>query len=108
MAPSVRSGLWERTDITGWPDNTSSSSMLAWQWADDDGQVVVVVNLGDGPADGMVQLKVDHDDAAEMVDLLTGARYPYLGAAVAAQGLYVRLGAWGAQVLSTRATADPS
>ena len=108
MAPSVRSGLWERTDITGWPDNTSSASMIAWQWADDDGHVVVVVNLGENRADGMVRLKVDHDDHAEMVDLLTGVRYPYLGAAVAAQGLYVRLDGWGAQVLSTRVHSHAS
>ena len=108
MAPSVRSGRWERTEVTGWPDNGSSASMVAWQWIDEAGHVVVVVNLGEGRADGMVQLKVDGDEHDELVDLLTGSRYPYRGAAVAAQGLYVRLDAWGAQVLSTRPSGSTS
>ena len=91
--------------MTGWPDNATSESLLAWQWVDDDGHVVIVVNLSASRADGMVQLTVDDDERGEVVDLLTGERYPYLGAAGAAQGLYVRLDAWGAQVLSTRPLA---
>jgi hypothetical protein len=103
LAPSVRSGRWERIEVTGWPDNTSCGSLLAWSWADSAGVVLVVVNLAGSRADGMAHLDgIGHDGPATFVDLLSGEAYALDAAAVAREGLYVGLDAWGAQVLSSR------
>jgi hypothetical protein len=103
VAPLVRRGTWRRSEVTGWPDNPSAEALLAWTWRDgDDGMALVVVNLSDGPADGVVH--VDHAPAAgrrwRLTDLLDGTTYERDGDDLARNGLYVARPGWGAHVLS--------
>ena len=98
-----RRGTWHRCEVTGWPDNPSAEALLAWTWRDrDDGMTLVVVNLSDGPADGVVH--VDHAPAAgrrwRLTDLLDGTTYEREGDDLARNGLYVARPGWGAHVLS--------
>ncbi|MBI1375982.1 MAG: alpha-amylase [Frankiales bacterium] len=102
VAAAVRNGAWSLCEVTGWPDNGSAAALVAWQWSDSVGHTLVVVNLHGEPADGMAHLDVAAGTHGLHVDLLTGARYPFLGDAVAAQGLYIGLPGWGAQILSAR------
>jgi hypothetical protein len=63
---------------------------------------LVVVNLSDGAADGVVH--VDHAPAAgrrwRLTDLLDGTTYERDGDDLARNGLYVARPGWGAHVLS--------
>ena len=101
FAPSVRVGDWRMCDVHGWPDNTSADRLAAWTWTDGSRLTLVVVNLGDEPADGVVDVR--HLPAAgqvvELVDLLDAESYKREGDDLAYHGLYVGRPGWGAHVL---------
>jgi uncharacterized protein YndB with AHSA1/START domain len=55
-------GIWAFI-AAGRRHRVEPDALLAWTWRDgDDGMTLVVVNLSDGPADGVVH--VDHASAA--------------------------------------------
>jgi hypothetical protein len=108
IAAGVRRGEWSLCEVTGWPDNPSFEALVAWQWADETGHTLVVVNLHADRADGMAHLDVAPGTHGLHIDLLTGATYPFLGDAVAAQGLYVSLPGWGTQILSWQGARIPT
>ena len=88
----VRRGDFRLLDATGWPDNQSCRQLLAWEWTAADGaRHVVVVNLSDRPAQGL--LPVDRPERC--TDLLDGAVYEPLSP------LYVELGPWGCHLFVT-------
>jgi hypothetical protein len=58
---------------------------VAWSFRDH----LVIVNLSDAPAQGLVEIRV-----GPMIDLLTGARFERSG-----ERLYVALDAWGTHLL---------
>jgi hypothetical protein len=74
---------WRLLDVSGWPDNASTRNLVAWRGAEH----LVVVNLSDAPAQGVVPIEVD----GVLTDLLTDARYERSG-----ESLYVALDPWGA------------
>lgn len=81
--------------------NTSHDALVAWQWRDAEGIAVVVVNLGAATADGHIGLPgLPPRDAWTFDDQLTGAEYHWTGADLVAHGLYVRLEAGRAQLLT--------
>ena len=101
-AAEIRRGTWSRHAVTGWPDNPPESGLLAWSWADGDALTVVVVNLGEEPADGLVQ--VGWTPAAGrrwlLTDRLDGTTYERDGADLAHGALYVAREGWGAHILT--------
>ena len=100
----VRAGAWSPLEVAGWPDNDACRRMVAWQWTADEARHVVVVNLSDAPAAGRVLLgDLDHG-ALQLDDRLSGTTYARDGDAVAADGLFVELGAWGAHLLAMRSS----
>jgi hypothetical protein len=107
-APCVRAGAWARREVTGWPDNASAEALVAWSWTQGEAVSLVVVNLTDQPADGVVH--VGHTVAAgsrwTLDDLLDGARYVRSGDDLADGGLYVALAGWGAHVFTAAAMPD--
>ena len=86
--------------MTGWPDNPSAESLVAWTWTAADALHLVVVNLTGHDADGVVH--VDHAPAAGswwvLDDLLDGTSYQRSGDDLAHDGLYVALVPWAAHV----------
>ena len=88
----LRDGDWRMCDVSGWPDNDSCRHLVAWCWP----RELVVVNLGDAPAQARVHLP--WDDLAgrtwELVDRLSGARFERGGDELASEGLYVGLEPW--------------
>jgi hypothetical protein len=91
----LRQGDWRLLEVTGWPDNQSCSSLLAWCWA----QHLVIVNYSGEAADGLVQLGAEWAGQSwRLQDVLGGESYRRDGDELARRGLYVALPACGAHV----------
>ncbi len=103
----VRSGEWSPLTLEGWEDNRSYERLVAWQWADPVGRHVVVVNLCDQPADGLVRLAGTAGDEWSLTDLLDGQVYERSGDELESVGLYVRLPAWGQHVFRVLGAQRP-
>jgi hypothetical protein len=52
--PTFRNGHWELCDRSGWPGNNSFENLVAWSW-DGDTRWLIVVNLSDDTATGLVR-----------------------------------------------------
>jgi hypothetical protein len=99
--PAFYDGYWSLCDRTGWPDNTSFRSLVAWNWVHGDERYLIVVNLSDRRAQARIQ--VPWPDAVgsvwELVDLLSGTHYERGGDELLSAGLYVELGPWNYHLL---------
>jgi hypothetical protein len=92
VSGGLRRGTWQLAPIEGWPDNQSRERLLAWTWEQPGRRHVVVVNLSDARADGMVRLPwTDLDGPCTLVDLLSGAVFERDGDQIVNDGLYVAL-----------------
>jgi hypothetical protein len=99
-ASRVRRGAWRPVDTSGWTDNPSHEQLLAWTWTSTASRSIVVVNLSERPAQGLVHPRwLDLDASVMLVDELTGARFERSRQELADGGLYVDLPPWGAHVL---------
>ena len=89
-----REGEWTRAERAGWDENDTWAQLVGWGWRGAS-RKLVVVNLGDEPAEGHVSLPWDDllgatwllDDAAD------GQRYERRGEDLCA-GMYVSLPPW--------------
>ena len=99
----MRDGAWSLCWTTGWPDNESHRALVATAWDTGDRRALVVANLSDAVADGVVH--VPWEDVAgrslRLVDVLSGDVFERDGSDVAANGIYVRLANWQAHILVT-------
>jgi hypothetical protein len=95
-APLFHEGEWTLCNCTGWPDNPSFRNLLAWCWEQDEDRAIVVVNLGDAPAQGRVRLSWDdlQEGAWRLHDILTDTVYDRDGGEMSEHGLYVDLEPW--------------
>ena len=99
IGDGMRRGEWALVDIEGWPDNRSCEQLLAWTWTSPDVSHLVVVNLADTPANGLVRLPSVAGGPLVMVDGLSGEHFERDGEAIRRDGLYVALPAGGVHVL---------
>ena len=88
-------GEWRLLNVLPEGDG-SSNDLLAWRWVREGELRVVVVNLGGGTAQGLVQLLTElpgnpQDGAVLFEDQLDGHQYPWSRDALGQSGLYVRL-----------------
>jgi len=88
-------GNWRLLDVRPAGDE-SNSDLLAWRWVRADEIGLVVVNLGGGTAQGLVQLSSEvpgdpGDEAIVFEDQLDGQQYPWSRRALDQSGLYVKL-----------------
>ncbi len=94
----VRSGAWELLEVTGWPDNETCHSLVAWLWHDEERQHrhVVVVNLSGTAAQGRVRLPWSDlpGRTCRLTDLLHGVALDRDGDELADPGLFVALDPW--------------
>jgi hypothetical protein len=97
----MRRGDWSLAAVEGWPDNRSFERLAAWTWTGADDRHLVVVNLSDERADGMVRWPAVPAGPLTLVDLLDGETFERDGTAIAADGLYVALEGWAATILRT-------
>jgi hypothetical protein len=96
----LRDGDWRLCALTGWPDNDSCRSLVAWGWPHE----LIVVNLSDAPAQARVHLPWENlaGRSWTLTDRLTGARFDRWGDELASEGLYVALEPWEAYFLACR------
>ena len=94
--PVFRAGHWSLCDRTGWPDNSSFQSLVAWTWVHHDERYLIVVNLSDRSAQARVQMRWDDAAGAKwhLIDVLSDATYERDGDEMVSPGLYVELGPW--------------
>jgi hypothetical protein len=98
----LRNGRWRLCERTGWPDNASCQNLVAWCWRSAEERRLIVVNLSESRAQGLVLLSWDDlkGGAWRMTDLLTEAMYERSGDELCTRGLYVDLAPWGFHVLT--------
>jgi len=94
--PVFRTGAWQLAERSGWEGNESWRSLVAWGWRDGTPSKLVVVNLGDGRAEGHVSLPWDdlRGRRWRLADASDGAVYERSGDDLR-DGLYVGLAPWG-------------
>jgi hypothetical protein len=103
-AGHVRTGDWRLLEVTGWADNASCRSLLAWSWAGSDGvgPHLVVMNLSAASAQGRVTVPWPglRGRRVHLRDVLAGTGFDREGDELVGPGLYVGLDAWQYHVLS--------
>jgi Alpha amylase, catalytic domain len=101
-----RDGEWQSCERSGWPDNRSYLSLLAWCWRLGPIRHVIVVNLSDSRSQGKVRLP--WEDLAlrtwRLEDALSGATFDRNGDQMCGAGLYVDLPPWAFHFMQLRAT----
>ncbi|MEW6518668.1 MAG: alpha-amylase family glycosyl hydrolase [Thermodesulfobacteriota bacterium] len=97
----LRHGRWQLCDRTGWPDNASCQNLVAWCWRSAGDYQLIVVNLSDAAAQGMVLLPCEELRGMtwRMTDLFSQKEYERSGDELCGRGLYVDLPPWGCHVL---------
>jgi hypothetical protein len=95
-SPLFHDGHWSLCSCTGWPDNGSFQNLVAWSWTENAKWCLIVVNLSDSSAQGLVQVPwVDVEGKTwRLVDALSDAVYEREGDEMRNRGLYVDLGPW--------------
>ncbi len=94
--PAFREGQWSLCERTGWPDNQSFQNVVAWNWLKGDERYLVVVNLGDSPAQARVKVPWAYAGGGSwyLIDALWGTTYERDGEEMLSPGLYVELDPW--------------
>jgi glycosidase len=94
--PAFRDGQWSLCERSGWPDNATFQSVLAWNWLEDDERYLIIVNFGESSAQARVQVPwADPGDRKlRLRDEISGVAYDRSGEEMRSQGLYVDLGPW--------------
>ena len=90
-----REGEWARAERRGWDDNERWGQLVGWGWRGD-ARKLVVVNLGDEPAEGLVSIAWDDLRGANwrLEDAADGRSYERSGDDLR-DGMYVALPPWG-------------
>ncbi len=101
----LREGNWQLCGRTGWPDNASFQNLVAWCWHSAREYRLIVVNLSNSAAQGMVRLPWEELPGSrwQVTDLFTGQVYERGGDEMYYAGLYVDLPPWGFHILTAMA-----
>jgi Alpha amylase, catalytic domain len=106
--PAFREGHWTLCERTGWPDNSNYQNIVAWRWSKDAERYLIVVNLSDAAAQGLIH--IGWGDLAglnwRLADKLSGNVYERSGDDLLASGLYVDLAPWSYHFLDCRKSAN--
>jgi len=91
-----REGAWAICPCTGWPDNQSCLSLLAWCWSRVTERSLIVINYSGFPAQGLVHVPWEDLKGQDCVlsDQITGEAYIRNGSQLSETGLYVELAPW--------------
>lgn len=91
-----RDGEWRLCELTGWPDNSSYTNLIAWCWRQGDERRLIVVNFSDFGAQALIRPPWDDlvERAYRLIDVFSGNVYTSTGVEMSDPGLYVDLQAW--------------
>jgi glycosidase len=106
--PVFRTGIWQLGERSGWDGNDSWENLVCWGWRDDEPRKLVVVNLGEGRAEGHVSLPWDdlRGRTWRLADALGDAVYERSGDDLR-DGLYVALDPWKSNLFDLTAQLPP-
>jgi hypothetical protein len=92
-----REGNWALCNCTGWPDNSTYRNLLAWRWIKETDRYLIIINFGDRPAQGRVQVLGDEIPGKtwRLLDQFSTETYERDGDQMLDPGLYVDLNLWG-------------
>jgi hypothetical protein len=102
QSDAICNGKWSACAVSGWPDNQSCQSLVAWEWLDNQENLLIVINLSDKPAQAIVKSSFSYlpGRTYQLFDVLSGELYRRDGEEMNDPGLYVVLKAWGVHTLS--------
>jgi len=91
-----RAGEWHLCERSGWPDNQTLRSVLAWSWTKAAERYLVVINFGQDAAQARVHVRWGElaGKTCRFTDTLVGETYERLGDEMLGAGLYVDLAPW--------------
>ena len=96
-------GAWDSLEIRAAGDD-SFGDLIAYRWRSANDCALIVLNLGNRTAQGMVrEADAGESQRCTYADLVTGNQYVYERAAVSRDGLYVRLAPYQAHAFSVNA-----
>ena len=100
-AEDFKKGDWHLCERTGWPDNQSHLTLVAWYVHSERTRHLIVVNLSEFPSQGRIHFPVETPGRGKvrMTDAISGTRYERSVDEISEAGLYVELDPWGYHVL---------
>jgi hypothetical protein len=92
--PTFRDGRWQLCDRSGWPGDDRYQDLIAWCW-EGDNRWLIVVNLSDGVAAGLVRVPWEdlRGHTWNLRDPMQHITFPRRGDDLV-NGLFVELDAW--------------
>ncbi len=97
--PEVHEGEWRLWECReAWPGNPTHASFVVASWEAGERRLLSAVNYGPTQAQCRVSLDVLRGHAVTLVDLLGDARYERDGDALADEGMFLDMPAWGRHV----------
>ena len=99
----LSNGEWRLCERSGWPDNQSYLNLVAWGWRDSQNRFLIIVNLSDANAQGLVMMPWNEMRGRvwKLIDIMSGDVYERSGDEMIDPGLYVELDAWGFHFLKS-------
>ncbi len=96
-AAAFRDGQWQLCDRSGWPDNQSYLTLVAWCWKREMDRYLIVVNLSDRRSQGRVRLPWRElaGGSWRLTDFFAEKVYERDGNEMCGPGLYIDLEPWG-------------
>lgn len=93
---AIKNGEWHLCAQSGWPDNQSYQSLLAWCWRKDYERRIIVINLSPNRTQGLVQIpwKDLAGNGYRLKDVLIDQNFERSGDEMLYPGLYVDLEGW--------------
>jgi len=94
--PAFQDGEWSLCEQTGWPNNTTTQNIVAWNWLKSDERYLIIVNLSGLSAQARVQVPWDDigDVEWQLSDSISGVIYNRQGDEMRSPGLYIDLSPW--------------
>jgi glycosidase len=102
QSEAIVKGKWFLCPVSGWADNQTCRNILAWEWISEQENLLVVINLSELPAQGLVRSSHPYLSGRtyQLFDVLNGELFRRDGDEMNDQGLYVVLKAWGMHTMS--------
>jgi hypothetical protein len=94
----ICNGKWSTCKVSGWPDNQTCLNLLVWEWLGDHENLLFVINLGDQPAQALVESNFSYlpGRTYQLFDVISGELFIRDGENMNYPGLFVGLQPWGA------------
>lgn len=97
MTDAIRNGKWGLCEASGWPENQTFLNLLAWEWHGKNETLLIIINLSDQPAQGLVKagFPFRRGKTYQLFDVISGVLYERDGDEMVGTGLFAGLPAWG-------------